>query len=152
MELINLKQITPSKSSMPEISKAIIQSVKDGWEDALTLSAKLDFVSKICSEARNDLKEMVLTDIQNGKSAIGYKVEIAEVGVTYDYSNCNDNEIVDLYKKMDDIKEKIKKREKFLKLLPATGFEYVDPNSGEIIKLYPPAKKSTTSPKFTLQK
>lgn len=149
-QIINIKEIEPSKEILPRLAEKIIQSVDDGWDDAVTLSAKLDFVSKVCAEARKDIKEMVLSDIQYGKSAIGYKVEIAEAGVTYDYSHCNDKEIVNLYKEMDKIKEKIKQREKFLKSLKPEGFEYADSETGEVIKLYPPVKKSTTTPRFTL--
>lgn len=49
----------------------------------------------------------------------------------YDYSECNDSYLSELYQKLDEIKEQIKEREEFLKRVP-DGF--VNSDTGEIVQ------------------
>lgn len=149
-QIINLNEVEPSKTLLPNLAEKIIQSVDDGFESAVELSGKLDFISKVCLEAKNSLKEKTIKEVEEGFSAKGYKVEVCEAGVSYDYSRCNDSEYKELIDHMNALQKRIKDREKFLKSLKPEGFEYVDSETGEVIKLYPPVKKSTTTPRFTL--
>lgn len=149
-QIINLNEVEPSKTLLPNLAEKIIQSVDDGFESAVELSGKLDFISKVCLEAKNSLKEKTIKEVEDGFSAKGYKVEVCEAGVSYDYSRCNDSEYKELIDHMNALQKRIKDREKFLKSLKPEGFEYVDSETGEVIKLYPPVKKSTTTPRFTL--
>jgi len=152
-ELLDLNSIVPSKKELPVIAAKITQAVEDGFDDAVSLSAKLDFISKVCDESRKLLKEQVMKEIEQGTSfAHGYKTELAESGVTYDYSNCNDEEYNGLMKLQDELKESIKARQDFLKGLPANGFEFVNPDTGELVTLHSPVRKSTSTARFTLQK
>lgn len=148
--LINLKEVEPSKESLPKLAEKITQSVDDGFESAVELSGKLDFIAKVCVAAKNSLKEKTIKEVEDGFSAKGYKVEVCEAGVSYDYSRCNDSEYKELIDHMNDLKKQIEEREKFLKSLKQEGFEYADSETGEVIKLYPPVKKSTTTTRFTL--
>lgn len=153
LKLFNLKDVEPSKSSIPIIASQLTNAVEQGYEDAVTLSAKLDYVSKVCDEARKSLKEQVIKEIESGTAfAVGYITEVAEAGVTYDYSNCNDDEYKGLLTLQEELKEAMKFREKFLKALPASGFKFVDRETGEEKTIYPPVKRSTTTAKFSLQK
>lgn len=149
-QIINIKEIEPSKENLPRLAEKIIQSVDDGFESAVELSSKLDFIAKVCVEAKNSLKEKTIKEVEDGFSAKGYKVEVCEAGVSYDYSRCNDSEYKRLIDHMNKLKELIKDRENFFKSLKPEGFEYVDSATGEVIKLYPPVKKSTTTLRFTL--
>lgn len=149
-QLINIKEIEPSKESLPRLAEKITQSVEDGFERAVELSGKLDFIAKVCLEAKNSLKEKTIKEVEDGFSAKGYKVEVCEAGVSYDYSRCNDSEYKKLIDSMNALQKRIKDREKFLKSLKPEGFEYADSETGEVIKLYPPVKKSTTTTRFTL--
>lgn len=149
-QIININEIEPSKESVHMLAERIIKSVHDGFERAVELASKLDFISKVCLEAKNSIKEKTIKEIEDGFSAKGYKVEVCEAGVSYDYSRCNDSEYKKLIDRMNALKKQIEDREKFLKSLKPEGFEYVDSETGEVIKLYPPVKKSTTTPRFTL--
>lgn len=75
---------------------------------------------------------------------------VKETGSKYDYSRCNDNELLDLYKQQEWLKAKIKAKEDLLKTLPAAGLTKVD-DSGEVYTIYPPSKSSTTSVTVTLK-
>ena len=149
-QIINIKEVEPSKESLPRLAEKIIQSVHDGFERAVELASKLDFIAKVCGEAKNSLKEKTIKEVEDGFSAKGYKVEVCEAGVSYDYSRCNDSEYKKLIDRMNALQKRIKDREKFLKSLKPEGFEYADSETGEVIKLYPPVKKSTTTLRFTL--
>lgn len=149
-QIINIKEVGPSKTLLTKLVDKITQSVDDGFDSAVELSGKLDFISKVCLEAKNSLKEKTIKEVEDGFSAKGYKVEVCEAGVSYDYSRCNDSEYKELIDQMNALQKRIKDREKFLKSLKPEGFEYVDSDTGEVIKLYPPVKKSTTTPRFTL--
>lgn len=78
------------------------------------------------------------------------KVEIKEVGTKYDFSQCNDREIIELTEEQEKIAVKIKARETLLKALPLEGIDRVDEN-GEVVRIYPPSKSSTTSVAITLK-
>lgn len=91
---------------------------------------------------------------KHGKAAItsrGVKIELAETGTSYDFSQCNDPELVTLEAEALLATEKLKARKDFLKTIPAKGVEIVT-GEGEVLTIYPPAKSSKSSYKVTLPK
>lgn len=76
---------------------------------------------------------------------------IKEAGVQYDWSTCNDPVLTDLIQQQERLKQVIKERQDFLKTLPYAGIEWVNPDDGEVVTLYPPAKTSTTVLQTTLK-
>lgn len=99
-------------------------------------------------------RDHLLTSVQAyGQKSFEFqnsKVEIKETGTKYDYSQCNDREIIELTEEQEKIAVKIKARETLLKALPLEGIERVDEN-GEVVRIYPPSKSSTTSVAITLK-
>lgn len=75
------------------------------------------------------------------------KFEQKEVGTKYDYSVCEDVTYNELSAQMEDLKAKMKEREKFLQNVPEEGI--ADPTNGNMI--YRAAKSSTTSIAVTLK-
>jgi len=75
----------------------------------------------------------------------GAKFEEKETGSNFDYSLCNDPELVLLYAQSEEIDKKIKAKETMLKTLPIEGIPIVNEETGETYLIYPPAKSSTTS-------
>lgn len=99
-------------------------------------------------------KACILSEAEkNGKSTEIYnaKIEITEVGVKYDYSQCGDSQLSELMKTYEETGAEIKQRETFLKSIPASGVEVLNEQTGEIEKLYPPSKSSSTSIKVSLK-
>jgi len=81
----------------------------------------------------------------------GTKMELAEVGTKYDYQTCNDSELVKLNDQLLSIENAIKERQTFLKTLPISGMDVIM-EGGEVCRLYPPIKTSTSSVKCTIAK
>lgn len=79
------------------------------------------------------------------------KFEIKEVGVKYDYSKCEDEEMNSLLEMQETVSKQIKEREAFLKTVPAKGLQIVIEGTGEVATVYPPSKSSTTSVAVTLK-
>lgn len=77
------------------------------------------------------------------------KVEIKEVGTVYDYSKCNDPEVIRLQEILEVDKKLLEERQKFLKSVPPSGID-IRVND-ELVTVYPPSKKSTTSVSVTLK-
>lgn len=151
--IINVSELFPSKASLAGIVTNLTMKVMDGEEDPIKQGANLDFIIKACTNAKDVLKPFIIEELEKDKTRTeyhGYKIEVSEAGVTYDYSNCNDRIYADLIKESEELKERIKAREVFLKSIKNSE-TLLDEESGEVIKIYPPVRKSTTTPKFTLK-
>jgi hypothetical protein len=81
----------------------------------------------------------------------GTRIELAEVGVKYDFSKCGDEQINDLFAEQERIESLIKERQTFLKTIPVSGLDIVTIN-GELVTIYPPSRSSTSSIKTTISK
>lgn len=79
------------------------------------------------------------------------KVEIKEVGVKYDFSQCGDSLYQMFEQQTESMKDNLKKRADFLKTVPVKGLTVVNELSGEVETVYPPSKSSTTSIAVTLK-
>lgn len=79
-------------------------------------------------------------------------LEVAEVGTRYDFEACGDPKIAELYALRKALDADIKEREAYLKALPSSGVQNVDPDTGEVATIYPPNKTSTTWIRTTFAK
>jgi hypothetical protein len=84
------------------------------------------------------------------KETESMKIELAEVGVKYNFDVCGDPIIKDLQWQLDNLEAKVKERKEFLKTVPSGGMSLV--MEDEIVTVYPPAKSSTSSYKTTIKK
>lgn len=151
--LVPINQITPSKVSLEGYVTDIVQHVEKGEGNPIEISAKLDFMMKICDSAKKEIKPAVIRELEKAKERkdyFGYKVEVKETGTKYDYRNCGDSKWYDLQEQLQFIEDKIKDRETFLKAIKEP-LMIADEETGELFKVIPPVKTSTTSPCFTLQ-
>ena len=97
------------------------------------------------------LREEVSKYGKSHTTSSGTKIELAEVGTKYDYQTCGDAELVRLNDQLLNIENAIKERQTFLKTIPVSGMDVVL-EGGEVCKLYPPIKTSTSSVKCTIAK
>jgi hypothetical protein len=81
----------------------------------------------------------------------GTRIELAEVGTKYDYVFCEDDILNDMVISRLALDEQIKERQEFLKHLPSEGIEVIS-QYGEVKRIYPPSKSSTSSIKCTISK
>ncbi len=136
LSVINL--LPSTKDQVNTFANLIIAQVKSGDLNPLTLKAQLKFIEKTLDAIDKGIKDEWMNEASKyGKSFEhkGWRIEQIEAGTSYDFTSDQTH---------NELKEKIKEREKFLKGLTKP---MADPDSGEICQ--PPIKKSTTTLKFT---
>lgn len=108
-----------------------------------TMPADKEFIDYVRQE---------IAKYEGGKfvTARGVKFEVAEVGTRYDFTTCGDPVILELYAQLETIKSKIAAREAFLRTVPKEGQTIVVDGSAEVVTVYQPQKKSTSSYKTSL--
>jgi hypothetical protein len=149
MEERALSTITVFPSNKTEIamySRKLKSEILASNDDPLEILKQLKIVESVIADILKD------TDIERHFLAEAYKyVEktfdhkgvkftIGEVGVKYDFSECGDPGYFDLVKQSEEIKEKLKAREEFLKTIPDEGT--VDPGTGVFINKATKSSKS----------
>jgi hypothetical protein len=152
----NMAAFAVSKANREELAIQIVEAIDAGELNPLDIhyqvKAMEDFIKMLTSNSR--YKDYVLTEgMKHGKSFQfnGSKMEIKETGVKYDYSKCGDPNWQLLEDQISELKDKQKAVEAHLKVLPAEGIEIISNETGEVIKMFPPVKTSTTSIAVTLK-
>lgn len=147
--------LAPStKEQITTFAKQIIESVESGNENALNVHAQIIALEKALAAVKDAIRESVLSEAekhnQKSFSFNGFKIEIKELGVKYDYSMCNDPVMNLLISSIEEYKERQKERSAFLKAIKNKE-TIVDTDTGEVITIYPPIKTSTTGITVTPQ-
>jgi len=140
----------------------IIEDLQEGRRDPLNVHLQVKCMEetiKMLTDKRaypttaEPYGEMLLEAAQQqGKEFTHHnaKFSIKEVGTSYDFTNCNDEVYLNLAAQMDALKASIKERETFLKSIGVHGLDIITPD-GEGVKIFAPAKKSTTSVAVSLK-
>ena len=148
MKPVTVIELMPSgKNEAKLFSERILEDVLEGCKNPLQLKAQFKII-KACLETiekNESFKDALMAEhgrYQVSKySAFGCEIEQRELGVEYDYSNCNDPVLEDLLIQDKEISEKIKCRKQLLKSIKQ-GNPVVDPDTGAV--LMPPVKRSET--------
>lgn len=144
-----------SKETIKETSLALLNDIDEGHMHPLQVAAQFKFIEDVMTNVKEELRQRVIAEKDKyGKGDMTYygaRFDIKEAGVKYDYSHCNDTIWDDLKQQIDALNEQIKEREAFLKTLKER-FTYIDESTGEIVTIYPPQKKSTTTYSITWNK
>jgi hypothetical protein len=159
-EIVKIEGLVMNRSTVEETRQEIANRIDEGILDPVKTFAAIKFYQKVFDgdDKKNNglthlIKEKVITQIEQDKTRLdwyGYKVEVKEAGARYDFSNCNDDVLDGLIEKFNEAKEKLEERQAFLKTIK----DHLDiiTEDGEPKTIYPPVKKSTTSPTFTFSK
>lgn len=136
--------------------KVFVEKVKyeleGGYIDPLKALRDVRAIQTALEQIADIAKPLALAEAEKyGKrfELMGAKFEIKEVGVKYNYENCNDLKYATLKDSEKKIKEDLKTRDGFLKAIKEKEI-IVDDDTGETITVYPPIKSSTTSVVITL--
>ena len=154
MELIKFNHTTKEQRS--EVVNEIMNEVLNGRVNPLELHLRLKAAEEVIKALTSmpAYKGILLDEAAKFGKSFQYqtaKVEVREVGVKYDYSGCGHSKLNELYKYQEQINDDIKEYEAYLKPLPTSGIQVLNPSTGEVETHYPPAKTSTTSVAFTLK-
>ena len=144
-----------TKETIKEQSLALLKDLDEGHFSPLHLAAQLKFVEDVITNIKEEVRQRVIAEQDKyGKEKMTYhgaSFDIKEAGVKYDFTECNDDIWNDIYQQMEALNEKRKEREAFLKTLKER-FTYIDESTGEIVTIYPPQRKSTTTYAITWNK
>jgi hypothetical protein len=140
--------LAPSTQTQIDVfSDGVIQSVQAGEVNPLTVLIQLRAIAKASERILKEINSNILNEAgkysENEFEYAGCKLTKAEHGTTYDFSNCGDIQWVTLKAKESILKSSIKDRETFLKAIKG-ALETLDKDSGEVVTLTPPTKKSTS--------
>lgn len=146
MEIIKKIETTmPVKANIDILANELTEGVASGFVNPLEFLVKIEFLTKVLEQAKKQVKELALQNLTQPQELFGAKVEVAETGVKYDYSQ---NEIwQELKEKMQPLEDELKKVEEQIKIATKIGKSIVDERTGELIS--PVQKTSTTSIKIT---
>jgi hypothetical protein len=127
--------------------------IKCYGQNIMTIHLKLESIPiGIANEKWSHGNEDVFKEVSkySGKYSIDGETVSLEKKTTYDYSECNCEELNQIYKQISELKAKAKPLESRLNLLTLHKLE-VDELTGEVITLYPPKSTTTEFLKFKLK-
>ena len=145
--LSTIKLLPFSKQQVSIFSDQLKDSLENGQIDPLELAVYFKAIEETIKQVKEVMSGLALNEAEKyGKSFQfkGAKIDIREVGTSYDYSKSGDIDWERLNSEINATKERQKEREALIKSLkePMTA---VYEETGETYTIYPPAKKSTTS-------
>ena len=147
------RKLPETKSQVNKYLELIRQPVLDGDVNSLDFISQVTALELLCKQIRADhlIKDVVLEEAEKyGEKSFergNSKFQVAEVGVKYDYSNCNSTKLDELNEQIKYLSAKKKKEETFLRGIDPDD----DVFSSEGVKLNPPVKTSMTQVKITLK-
>lgn len=154
---ITLQLLTDTRS-ISEYAREAVTAITEGQVDPLTAFVNINKIKKVIEEVGKnpDVSRILIDHIEmrgvNREMIVGdCKAQVCEAGVTYDFSECGDQQLADLYAEADALKERIKARENFLKGIDGHT-TIIDESTGTILTLYPPSRSSKTTVKLTFKK
>ena len=145
-----------NKTTLKKMASSTLDELMENGRiiEAADMIAKMEFFIK---ELKNNPEYVDFLRYEVAKYGGGHttpsgtRIELAEVGTKYDYVFCEDDILNDMTIQRLALEEQIKERQEFLKRLPSEGIDIIT-NYGEVKRIYPPSKSSTSSIKCTIQK
>lgn len=149
----SITNFVTSKEGITKFVNQCVNEIEAGLIDPLHMVIYLKTMEKIIEGIQVKIKSSALSEAEKyGKSFEfrGAKIECAELGTKYDFTNCGDVVWDDLNKKITELTEKRKEREAMLKTVK-DSMTLVDESTGETWKCHPPIKTSTSGIKVTIK-
>lgn len=146
-------QLLRETAGVAVLAEKAIQAVLEGEVDPITAHINVSKMELAIKTFKNDerVRDLTIRELwKYGKKGVfgDCTMEEAEAGVKYDYSECGDSRLEELYAMRQALDADIKEREAFLKSVPLSGV--ADVETGEVV--YPPAKSSKTIIRTTFKK
>jgi hypothetical protein len=144
-----------TKNQIKIIAQNSINELMDSGR-ILEAAEALSIMEKFIEEVRSSkaFTDYVREEVaKNGKeitNSSGAKIELAEAGTKYDFSQCQDPILAQLQAKFEGAKAMLDERKAYLKNIPSAGVGVLIED--EVVKLYPPSKSSSSTYKITLAK
>jgi hypothetical protein len=143
-----------SRTGIDIFSDQLIHAVQSGEVNPLKIRIWIKTVEEILERVKKETNEHQLREAgkysEDTFDYAGAKITKAELGTKYDYSVCGDPVHKHLSDIVESAKEQLSEREAFLKAL-REPLVMVDEGSGEVTRVIPPLKKSTTGLKVSIK-
>lgn len=155
-ELRTIDSMPITKQEIETLADNLISPVLEGETEAVPHLIKIKGLSDAIKKAIDDdrFKDAVLTDIEKyGKERAwnGAVVKEKEIGVSYDFSGCDDPIYNSLVNRKKELDKEIKKREEMLKNLDGKQ-DILDTDTGEYYTIYPAVRMSRLGFTVTFKK
>lgn len=149
-----LRLMPSTASQIGQFSKQLIEGVQEGNINAIELLVMLRALEGVSETVRDAIKSNIesAADKYNEKSfeVFGARVEKSEVGVSYNYEVCGD-QVWERHKVDERTASTLRKeREAFLRMMKEPLI-ILDKDSGEVITINPPLKRSQSGLKVFLK-
>ena len=145
-----LRTFPQSKVDIQALACNWTNQILEGNSDPIKVAIQIKSIQTVLDQVSAGIKDYVTSESEKYGSTFskeGAKIEVADMGVKYDYSVCNDP----IYNELNDtitlLTKKRKEREEFLKVIPDNGT--VDPETGAIINR--PTRTSTRGIRIIIQ-
>jgi hypothetical protein len=144
-----------TKSQLKIIAEDSVERLTESGKliESIETFAKIEWLIKEIKSNHNYIDSLRDEVSKHGKQVVtsyGTKIELAEVGTKYDYTNCGDSVLIELINELESLEMEIKERQTWLKSVPASGVDIIV--NDEVCRIYPPSKSSTSSIKTTIAK
>ena len=146
-----------TKSSIATFVDKAVESALNGYENPLKIHVQITAMEQVLKGIKDnaDFKDAVLNEAerygQKSFSDFNSQIQVKETGTKWDYQSCGHPQYGRLCAKIAELTEEKKLIEKYLQAIK-NPVDYIDPETSEMCKVYPPAKTSTTSVVITLNK
>lgn len=149
-----LRILPTTTEECARFAKAVIQSVKDGEANALEVHVMLKAFEKASEAILDCIRDNVMTQMdrysEKSVELMGARIDKAEVGVKYNYAYSGDPIWETRKSILNTATDMLKEREVFLRSLKEPLMVLYEA-TGEVIKINPPMKTSTSGLKVTLK-
>ena len=149
-----LDLLANTQTEIDVFSDSVIKSVKDGEVSALKVLIQLRAMDRASKRILKEIEQDYITEADKHPGSrfefMGNAIEKAELGTKYDYGHCCDPIYSRLLQILESAQRQIKDRETFLKAIK-TPINIVDEETGEVCRVLPPLKTSTTGLKVTIK-
>ncbi len=149
-----LDMFSTSRAGIDTFSNQVIQAVQNGEVNPLKVRVWLKTMEDIIERVKKETADHQLRESEKYPEKAfeysGAKIEKSELGTKYNYSGSNDPIYNHRKQIADAANEQLKEREEFLKALKEPLI-LVDDESGEVARIVPPLKTSTTGLKVSIK-
>lgn len=148
-----LRVLPSTKDEIRNFAQRLRNELDGGTVNPLELVRLNKSIEAVFKDIKTELDALALAEAEKYGAktfeAFGMKITVGENGTSYDYDNCQDPKYIDLKTRLDQLQQKIKDRQEFLKAIKAPE-TLIDEETGDVCVVNPPIKKSTTGLKISL--
>jgi hypothetical protein len=142
-----LTMMASTSTQIDIFSDGVIESVQGGEINPLTVLIQLKAMEKASERILKEIRPNLLTEAAkhpgNEFEYMGNKITKAEHGIKYDFSECGHPNYKKLFEDAFNANGKLDELKGFLKAIKEP-FTMLDEDSGEVVTVKPPTKKSTS--------